>query len=218
MGRRLIILGTAGNSLDILDLLESIREDGAPAFDCAGYLDDAPELQGATVRGLPVLGPLAAARELSDCVFVNGIGSPNSYLRKTAILAKTGLSADRFATIVHPSACLSRTAVLGKGSVVFPNVTISSNVHIGDQVIVLSNSVINHDVAIGNGTCIASGVCVSGGVSVGAASYLGSNSAIIENITIGDRCLVGMGSVVLDPVADDSVVAGNPARFLRRSA
>ncbi|MBM3275434.1 MAG: hypothetical protein FJZ00_09785, partial [Candidatus Sericytochromatia bacterium] len=83
------------------------------------------------------------------------------------------------------------------------------------HVIILPNSIISHDDFVGDYTCITGGVCISGGVTVGHSCYLGTNSAIISNVQIGNYCLVGMGSVVLESVGDNSVVVGNPARFLR---
>jgi acetyltransferase-like isoleucine patch superfamily enzyme len=108
-------------------------------------------------------------------------------------------------------------ATLGAGTVILQNVTVTSNVRIGDHVIVLPNSVISHDSVVGDYTCIAGGVCVSGGVTIGRNCYLGTNSSIIELVTIGDYSLVGMGSVVLTDVAVESVVVGNPSRFLRQT-
>ncbi len=47
---------------------------------------------------------------------------------------------------------------------------------------------------------------------------IGSGATILSNVTIGENALVGAGSVVIKDVPADSVVAGNPARFLRSSA
>jgi acetyltransferase-like isoleucine patch superfamily enzyme len=44
---------------------------------------------------------------------------------------------------------------------------------------------------------------------------IGSGSTILANITIGENALVGAGSVVTKDVPPNSIVAGNPARFLR---
>jgi sugar O-acyltransferase (sialic acid O-acetyltransferase NeuD family) len=182
-----------------------------------GFLDDNESLWGSLRFGAKVLGPIAAAAELHDCRFVNGIGAPASYSKKPAIIAHTGLARDRFVTIVHPTASVSRMASLGLGTVVFQHVTITSNARIGDHVVVLPNSVVSHDVIVGDYTCIAGGVCISGGVRVGQACYIGTNSSIIGGVEIGDGSLVGMGSVVLAGVPAHSIVVGNPARFLRSS-
>ncbi len=45
---------------------------------------------------------------------------------------------------------------------------------------------------------------------------IGSGSTILANVTIGENAIVGAGSVVTKDVPDDTIVAGNPARVLRR--
>jgi acetyltransferase-like isoleucine patch superfamily enzyme len=44
---------------------------------------------------------------------------------------------------------------------------------------------------------------------------IGSGATILSNTTIGKNAIVGAGSVVTKDVAANSVVAGNPARFVR---
>lgn len=215
--RDLVILGMGGNCIDILDTVHEINRNRArPLLRCIGFLDDDPATWGNRFHGVEVLGPLASAPEHRGACFVNGIGSPKNYWKRPAIVRSTGVPDDRFVTIIHPTASVSGLARLGHGCVVLQHATITSNVVIGNHVIILPNSIISHDDVIGDHTAIAGGVCVSGGVKVGHSCYLGTNSSVIGNVSIGNRCLVGMGSVVLDDVMDDLVVAGNPARVLRR--
>jgi len=216
--KKLVILGTGGNSIDILDTVNDLNSCSSKnLFECVGFLDDNESVWGSTLHGVKVLGPLCCAKKLTNCVFVNGIGSPSNFYKKHSIIRSTGIPEGRFETIVHPTATISGIAKLGMGTVIFQNVTITSNVRIGNHVIVLPNSVISHDDVIGDYTCVASGVCISGGVEVGRACYLGSNSSIIGNVRIGECSLIGMGSVVLENVPPNSVFAGNPARFSRSS-
>lgn len=223
MTRRIIILGTGGNCVDILDTINEITSRSATSshaadgnYECIGFLDDDAEKWGEEILGIKVLGPINTAVNY-DADFVNGIGSPGTFHRKPEIIASAGVPEEKWATIIHPTASVSRTASIGKGSVIFQNVTITTNVVIGNHIVILPNSVISHDVRIGNYTCIAGGVCISGNVRVGKQCYVGTNSTIIGNIAIGDLCLIGMGSVVLKDVPDNTVVAGNPARRLRRT-
>jgi len=44
---------------------------------------------------------------------------------------------------------------------------------------------------------------------------IGSGATILPNLTIGEDAIVGAGSVVTRDVAPRTIVAGNPARFLR---
>lgn len=41
---------------------------------------------------------------------------------------------------------------------------------------------------------------------------------ILKGVTIGDRAVIGAGSVVTKDVPADSIVAGNPARLVRRAS
>mgnify|MGYP000105977477 CR=1 FL=1 len=52
-------------------------------------------------------------------------------------------------------------------------------------------------------------------VTVGDQVWIGGQSVLTPGVTIGDRSVVGAGSVVVDDVPDDVVVAGNPARVVK---
>jgi UDP-2-acetamido-3-amino-2,3-dideoxy-glucuronate N-acetyltransferase len=45
---------------------------------------------------------------------------------------------------------------------------------------------------------------------------IGSNATIICGVTIGENALVGAGSVVTKDVAPNAVVAGNPAKLIKK--
>jgi UDP-2-acetamido-3-amino-2,3-dideoxy-glucuronate N-acetyltransferase len=45
---------------------------------------------------------------------------------------------------------------------------------------------------------------------------IGSNATIMCGVTIGEGALVGAGAVVTKDVPDNTVVAGNPAKVLRK--
>jgi sugar O-acyltransferase (sialic acid O-acetyltransferase NeuD family) len=218
MMKELIVFGTGGNCIDILDTVNEINgKSKTPIYQCVGFLDDDPQNWEKRIHGIRVLGPLRNASNFNACFFVSGIGSPFNFWGKKEILGKAKMPLERFETIVHPSASVSKMAKLGKGTVVLQNVTIASNVTVGNHVMILPNTLISHDASIGDYSCIAGGSCVSGGVKIGNSCYLGSNCSIIGNIDIGDFSLVGVGSVVINSVNGNSVVVGNPAKFLRET-
>ena len=53
--------------------------------------------------------------------------------------------------------------------------------------------------------------CVKRGASIG------SGATILGGVTIGENAIIGAGSVVTKDVPANSVVAGNPARVIRKS-
>ena len=48
------------------------------------------------------------------------------------------------------------------------------------------------------------------------SASIGSNATIMCGITIGTRSIVGAGSVVISDVPDNVIVAGNPARVIKK--
>lgn len=214
--KKVIILGTGGTSIDILDIINDINTNNiGRKLKCVGFLDDKESTIGKIINNKEVLGPLNAAKEYKDVYFINGIGSPVSFINKEKIISKTDVSLDRFITLIHPSAHISKSAVIGLGSVIFPNVVISSNAKVGEHVVILPNTVISHDSRVGDYASVAGCVYISGAVSIGQACYIGAGACIRESISIGAGSLVGMGSVVIDDIPSRSVYVGNPAKFIR---
>ena len=50
-------------------------------------------------------------------------------------------------------------------------------------------------------------------ITIGSDVWIGSNAVITSSI--GNRCVVGAGSVIVKPVPDQSIYAGNPAKLIR---
>jgi len=53
-------------------------------------------------------------------------------------------------------------------------------------------------------------------VRIGDGTWVGARAIILPGVTIGTRCLIAAGSVVSKDVPDDTLVAGNPARVIRK--
>jgi sugar O-acyltransferase (sialic acid O-acetyltransferase NeuD family) len=212
--QRLVIVGTGGQSIDILDAVEAMNA-VRPTYEIAGFLDDNADLRGKKVFGLPVLGPLSEGAKLpADTQFSFGIGHFGLFPRRKEIIAGIGVSDERFAKIIHPSAAVSPRCTLGSGAVVLANVTIAAQAEIGKHVMILPGAVISHHDRIGDYCILTGGVAIAGRVTIGERTYIGTNAAIREDSKIGSGCTVGMGTVVLGDVAEGQVVVGNPARPL----
>jgi len=215
----ILILGAGGNSLAIADAIVAINaaSPAAPLYELVGFLDDLPENQGRRVLGFPVVGRIEDAHRWPHCHFINGIASVDSFRKKAAAIARTGMPRERFATIVHPSAAIARGAYIGAGCAIMANSVVCSEARVDDHVIMLQNSSINHHARLGRLVTVSAGVTVLGFVEAEENAFLSGGASVAPYVKIGAGALIGLGSVVIRDVAPGTVVAGNPAREITAS-
>ena len=53
-------------------------------------------------------------------------------------------------------------------------------------------------------------------IHIGDGCWLGAGVIVVPGVTIGDNAVVAAGSVVIHDVPANTLVAGNPARVIRR--
>ena len=213
-GGDLVVVGAGGFGRETVDAVRAMNASGA-SWRLLGYIDENPSLAGTRVGGVPVLGGTRELSNLPNAFVVVSTGRPDNYVSRPRIVRELGLPAERYATIVHPSAAVSASSRIGSGSVLLACVVLTSAVTIGSHVAVMPHVTLTHDDVIEDFATLASGVCLGGQAHVGRAAYLGAGALIREGRTIGSCALVGMGAVVTADVPAREVWAGVPARRLR---
>jgi len=93
-------------------------------------------------------------------------------------------------------------------------VTIEDNVFIGHNVTFINDRFPRATTADGRLQRKADWVCESTLVKRGAS--IGSSVTLLSGITVGENAIIGAGSVVTKNVPANTIVAGNPARILRK--
>ena len=213
----LVVVGAGGFARETVETVRALNAAGR-RWRLAGYLDDDPSLHGTVVDGVRVLGGLDVLASMPDVSVVVCTGRPGNYASRPRIVEALGLSPERYATIIHPSASVSSTSRVGPGSVVLAHTVLTAAVTVGSHVAVMPQVTLTHDDVVGDFATIASGVCLGGGVHVGRCAYVGAGALVREQCSIGSSTLVGMGAVVTRDIPAGEVWAGVPARYLRQAA
>ena len=170
--------------------------------------------QGTSVAGHPVLGPVEAVADHPDARLLVCVASPTRNVARKALAARLG-PPERFATVVHPAATVSRSTVLGPDTIVLAGTVTTADVGIGAHVIAMPGVILTHDDVVEDFATFGSGARLGGRAHVGEGAYIGSGAAIREDRTIGAWSVIGMGAVVTKDVPPREVWVGSPARFLR---
>lgn len=209
----LVIVGAGGFAREVLALLRDINA-AARQWDVVGFVDDRPELAGAQVAGLPVVGTVdALVRERPAAHYVLGVGSPVVKRRIAERLAGGGLHAP---ALVHPSVVRSERVQMGEGCVLCAGNILTCDIELGRFVTLNLACTVGHDAVLGDYATVAPGVNISGNVRVGSGTDLGTGAATVQGCTIGAWSVVGAGAVVASDLPDNCTAVGVPARAIKQ--
>lgn len=123
-----------------------------------------------------------------------------------------------------------------------PGAIIRDRVEIGDNAVIMMGAVINIGAVIGEGTMIDMGAILGGRATVGKNCHIGAgavlagvvepasatpviieddvlvgaNAVVIEGVRVGKGSVVAAGAIVIEDVPEGVVVAGCPARIIKK--
>lgn len=147
--------------------------------------------------------------------------------------------------VVEQDARNSAVPLLDKRSLnarIEPGAIIRDQVEIGDNAVIMMGAVINIGAEIGAGTMIDMGAVLGGRAAVGRNSHIGAgavlagviepasadpvrvgdnvlvgaNAVVLEGVQIGNGSVVAAGAIVTEDVPENVVVAGVPARVIKK--
>lgn len=106
---------------------------------------------------------------------------------------------------------------IGEGTCILSNAVITVDVKIGKGSLINKAAIVSHDAQVGEYCEISPGAKLLGRSKVGNYTEIGAGAIILPGITIGDNCKVGAGAVVTHNFPSNSIIAGVPAKLLRRN-
>ena len=219
--KKLVIVGGIGNGAVALSTVVDINnsEDGYNTWEVLGFLNDSADK--AQVEGFPWLGPIESSsvqrlRARKDVYFLWTLFSTRLRQDMAVRLQGLGIEREKWATLVHPTAVVSRFAKIGRGVIVHAQAAVGVGARIGNHVQLFGQSFVGHNTFVRDYVYLANGARVSSFVTLEEGAYIGMGASVREFVQVGKWAVVGMGAVVLENVKPHATVVGIPAREINR--
>ena len=203
MKRKLVLLGDSGHASSVADAAES---SGFSVEGLIGISSSDDEFQSLLVA--------LRKLDLESSSLALGIG-PNH--RRNTVHSKVAQAfpSAKFPSIVHASAWVSPSAVLGDGAVLLAHASAGANSLIGLGALLNTGASLDHDSTLGDFSSLGPGARTGGNISVGARSMIGLQAGILQGRIVGEDTLIGAHSLVMENIPALSVAIGTPCRPTR---
>ncbi|WP_020526899.1 acetyltransferase [Flexithrix dorotheae] len=213
--KKLIIMGGMGNGSVVASTVEDINMVNKE-WEILGFLND---FETEPINSYPILGKITkeeVEKFISDpdVYFFYALISVKLNHKFLSKLLDLEIPDEKFATVIHPTAVVSKSARIGHGVCIQPFVSVGPNVVINNHIQIFGQSLIGHNAILKNYSYVANNACIGASLVLDEGAYLGTNCTTIENIRIGKWAVVGMGSVIIKSVEDYAKVVGNPGRVI----
>lgn len=125
---------------------------------------------------------------------------------------------------IEPGAIIRDKVLIHKNAVIMMGAVINIGSEIGENTMIDMNAVLGARATVGNNCHIGAGAVLAGVLEPPSADpvvvednvLIGANAVVLEGVRIGKGSVVAAGSVVTKNVEPDTVVAGIPAREIKK--
>jgi sugar O-acyltransferase (sialic acid O-acetyltransferase NeuD family) len=213
MKEKLLVFGSSGHASVVVDAIERGGE-----YEIVGLVDSFQPF-GSEVLGYRILGDENCMNDIVARYGANRIAVAigDNWGRAAVVSRLQAMPLElSFPPIVHPSAEIARSAILGVGSVVLAGAIINTRAVVGRWSLLNTNSSLDHDSMMGDFSSLAPNSAIGGQSRIGKYSAISLGASIIHNVAIGDHTVIGAGAVVIGDVPDYVVAFGCPAKVIRR--
>lgn len=205
--KRIVLVGAGGFGREVLQWARAAWPNLANRI--AGFLSADAYASDSRGDRPPIIGtPESFAPQPGDGLLL-AIGIPGVRRRVAESLIARGAE---FLSLVHPTAVVASTAMLGDGSIVCPYAVISDVACVGRFVLVNYHASIAHDAAAADFSVLSPYSTLGGDASIAEEVFLGLHASVGPRVTVGPRSKVAANSCVLRDTPADSLVIGVPGR------
>lgn len=147
---KLLIVGAGGHGQVVREVTEAIG-----TYEKIDFVDDNSAL---------AIGKMAELQELRKEYDAAVVGIGNNHLRRE-LLEKLQAYGYGIPILIHPTAYVSRSAKIGKGTVVEPKAIVNASSQVGEGCIISVGAIVDHDVILEDCVHVNAGaICKAGSV------------------------------------------------------
>lgn len=125
---------------------------------------------------------------------------------------------------IEPGAILREQVQIGKNAVIMMGAILNIGAVVGEGTMIDMGAVLGGRATVGKNCHVGAGAVLAGVIEPASATpvvveddvLIGANAVVIEGCRIGRGAVVAAGAVVVTDVEPDTVVAGCPARVIKR--
>ena len=125
---------------------------------------------------------------------------------------------------IEPGALIRENVTIGRNAVIMMGAVINIGAVVGDGTMIDMGAVLGGRATVGRNCHVGAGAVLAGVIEPASATpvivedgvLIGANAVVIEGVHIGRNAVVAAGAVVIEDVPEDMVVAGCPARVIKR--
>jgi sugar O-acyltransferase (sialic acid O-acetyltransferase NeuD family) len=210
--KEIYILGVGRNTIVYIDLVE------ACGYKVAGLYHYNDERTGELIHGHKIVDSnnnLFNKDSLAGINFAISVGNNKIRTELANDIRRLG---GNLPTLIHPSAIVSKYSQLAKGVVIHANSVIQADAMIEQNTIVSYNVSVTHTCRIGKNSYLAANANIGAFLEIQDNVLIGQSSVIVSGKLdyVGHDSIVGAGSVVIQNIEPYSVVAGNPAKLIKK--
>lgn len=208
MKQQLILIGGGGHCKSCMEVITATGQ-----YTIKGVLDRA-ERVGEQVSGYPIIGTDDDVMAyISDEVqFLITVGQIKHARLRKQLYEKLKKAGARLATVIAPTAIVSRHSNIGEGTIIMHGAVVNADVQIGENCIINTYADIEHDCSLGAHVHVSTQTAINGNCTIGESSFIGSGAVIANGINIGNEVVIGAGAVVIRSCPEPGVYVGNPAK------
>lgn len=186
---RLLVVGAGGHGRSVAEAAELSGQ-----FDVVGFLDDAAPV-GERVHGRHVIGPLASMADHCRVVDQAIVAIGNNAVREMLIqrLTEAGFA---LATVVHPRAFVSPSAVVGQGVAIMAGAIVGTEARLGVGSIVNCGAVVDHHATVEDFGHLGVNASMAGDTVLGRGAWMQVGAALGYGVKISSGVTLDPGEAV----------------------